>query len=120
LQLKQKSKKSIQFLLKQKDIAMELEIIENKIQSTLNSLSEDLKLKSPKKNSIDKTLQKKMTQLELENTLLKTKDISKGLKEDLRIKAQNLLIDAEKEVNMTKKEMMLEEATKIIGKVFLN
>ena len=60
-----------------------------------------------------------MLQLELENNLLKTKDISKGIKEDLRIKAQNLLIAAENEENISKKEEMLEEATKIIGKDLL-
>jgi hypothetical protein len=113
--LSKKSLKEAHTKLISQDIASDLEIVENQVKSSLDSLRKELLTKNPNNNPINKSLEKQVNQLIKENNELKNKQLSKEMKEDLRIKAENLLLQANSEKKVDQKRKLLDEATQIIG-----
>lgn len=102
--------------LHDKDLSRDLEEIEQNIKLSLEAVRKQLRLEKPSSASEANSLEKQMQQLQLENSFLKDKEITRDLREGLRIRAQNLLVQADLESNITKKEKLLKQATKIIGR----
>ena len=100
------------------NVASDLELIENQIENSLQSLKSEPLPKNPKSNPENIFLQNQVKALKQENSDLKRKEITRNMRDDLRMQAQNLLVKADGESREEKKHKLLEEATKIIGMRF--